>query len=131
MNKPLPLLSICPPICPGHSSGVYDLPWLSSLSTLSPICPMPPLISLLHIKGDTNVFYWYLWTEKRLVSILSWVLKIHSSESDECNLQSNSSDSNLQRSFRASLELEIPYKECVSAFQHQIIFKHSELWNKK
>lgn len=31
----------------------------------------------------------------------------------------------------ASLELEIPYKKCVSAFQYQPIFKNSKLWNKK
>lgn len=82
------------------------------LYTLSPTCSasfdLPPTS-----EGCTYVFYLYSWTERRLVSILPWALKIDSAKSNEYYLPSSRSDLNSMRGLETLLELEIPYSKCV------------------
>lgn len=103
--------SISPPFTLVISCGfVTSLAFF--LYTLSPTCSasfdLPPTS-----EGCTYVFYLYSWTERRLVSILPWALKIDSAKSNEYYLPSSRSDLNSMRGLETLLELEIPYSKCV------------------
>ena len=103
--------SISPPAHPGHFPVARDLPGFLPLHP--PSYMLSPFDRPPTSEGCTYVFYLYSWTERRLVSILPWALKIDSAKSNEYYLPSSRSDLNSMRGLETLLELEIPYSKCV------------------